>query len=111
MNYSSGYKNIYTATAGTPAYESVNSFTTVSLYGAYDLGEMSLFGATMANSQIALNIDNILDTAPPYSMHTGALCAGRVRLRRPAGTSDHLVSHHQVLKRRVAAAGVARTFP
>ncbi|HEY4078767.1 MAG TPA: TonB-dependent receptor [Rhizomicrobium sp.] len=85
LNYSSSYKDIYTTTAGSPDYENVRSFTTVSVYGSYDLGELGVWENALKDTNIALNIDNLFDTAPPYSMSTGRYSGWGVGYGSPLG--------------------------
>lgn len=85
VNYSSGYKDLYTTTTGGSAYEAVQSFTTVAVYGAYDLGNLAVFNGMIKDTQVSLNIDNLFDTAPPYSMSTARFANGGYGYGNPIG--------------------------
>lgn len=85
VNYSSSYKDLYTNTAGLPAYESMHSFTTVALYGAYDLGNLNVFNGALKDTQVSFNVDNLFDTAPPYTMSTGRYAHGGYGIGDPLG--------------------------
>ncbi|MNL41878.1 TonB dependent receptor [compost metagenome] len=50
----------------------VDSFTTVNLFGAYDLG----LGGVFSDTSVTLNLDNVFDEEPPFYNAAGGTANG-----------------------------------